>query len=149
MSATITISGLLMASLPILFVFVIWIVSLFNEPVANFVYKLHLVRLALLNLAFSKDKKWKKPVGDSARLSNKARSKTIIFVRHGESAWNVVANRGFNGSFPKRLGAALQMEAHLMTSVDSVFVDSPLSPLGEERAARFFFLINFFFLNRM
>lgn len=132
-SPALTLSGMLFAAIPILLIFALWTVSLFNEPVANFVYKLHLIRLGLLNLALSTDKKWKKPVGDSARLQVKS-SKTIILVRHGESQWNVVFNKGFNGSFPKRLGSALQSEANLMTTLDSVFVDSPLSQLGCEQA---------------
>jgi len=101
--------------------------------VSNFVYKLHLIKVGLLNMALSTDKKWKKPAGDSSRISRK-RTKHVIFVRHGESAWNVVFNKGFGPSFPGRLGRALRTEAQLSTTLDSVFVDSPLSPLGAQQA---------------
>lgn len=106
---------------------------MFSPVVANIVYKLHLIRLGMAHLLFSSDKKWKK-LEDPGRLTNKKRSKQVIFVRHGESAWNVVFNKGFGKTFPKRLGNALQKEGQMFATLDSVFVDSPLSGLGAEQA---------------
>jgi hypothetical protein len=125
-------AGVFAASIPILLILALWTAALFSQTVANVVYKLHLIRLGLTHLLFSSDKKWKK-LGDPERVSKK-RSKTIYFVRHGESQWNVVFNRGFGKTFPKRFGSALQREAHLFTTLDSVFVDSPLSTLGADQA---------------
>jgi len=107
--------------------------ALFSESVANVVYKLHLLKAGILNLLFSSDKKWKKPAGDCSRITRK-RTKHIIFLRHGESAWNVVFNKGFNASWPGRLGRALRTELQMATTLDSVFVDSPLSALGAQQA---------------
>jgi len=125
-------AGVFAAAIPILLILALWTAALFSQSVANVVYKLHLIRLGLTHLLFSSDKKWKK-LGDPDRVTKK-RSKTIYFVRHGESAWNVVFNKGFGKTFPKRLGNALQKEANLFTTLDSVFVDSPLSSLGAEQA---------------
>jgi broad specificity phosphatase PhoE len=132
MSSAFSTAGVFAASIPLLLVLALWTAALFSQSVANFVYKLHLIRLGFAHLLFSSDKKWKK-LGDPERV-NKKRSKTIYFVRHGESQWNVVFNKGFGKTFPKRLGSALQKEGHLFTTLDSVFFDSPLSVLGAEQA---------------
>ena len=125
-------AGVFAASVPILIILGLWTAALFSQTVANVVYKLHLVRLGITHLLFSSDKKWKK-LGDPERVTKK-RSKTVYFVRHGESAWNVVFNKGFGKTFPKRLGNAIQKEGQLFTTLDSVFVDSPLSALGADQA---------------
>ncbi|EOD17458.1 hypothetical protein EMIHUDRAFT_102681 [Emiliania huxleyi CCMP1516] len=52
----------------------------------------------------------------------------LIFVRHGESVWNLVFNRGFGPSFLHEL---------LLVPVDdSAFLDSPLSPLGLQQCGQ-------------
>ena len=132
MSSIFSAAGVFAAAIPILLILGLWTAALFSQSVANVVYKLHLLRLGIAHLLFSTDKKWKK-LGDPARVT-KSRSKQVIFVRHGESQWNVVFNRGFNKTFPKRLGAALQKEAQLFPTLESVFVDSPLSTLGASQA---------------
>lgn len=60
---------------------------------------------------------------------------TLLFVRHGESEWNDVFNRGFGPSFPLRLALACIREAFAWATPDSVFLDSPLSALGAGQAA--------------
>jgi broad specificity phosphatase PhoE len=60
--------------------------------------------------------------------------KRVIFVRHGESTWNEVFNRGFGPMFPVRLLAGLAREAAMLVSRSSFFVDSPLSALGYRQA---------------
>ncbi len=69
---------------------------------------------------------------DKAKLVSK---RTIYFVRHGESQWNYVFNRGFTlPGFPLRLMRGLLME--LLSALDrrnSFFVDAPLSEKGLEQ----------------
>ena len=60
-------------------------------------------------------------------------SKRIVFIRHGESAWNEVFNRGFGPSFPVRLVSAWLQELQILHTGSSLFLDSPLSPTGEEQ----------------
>jgi len=69
-----------------------------------------------------------------ARATSPAKKKRIIFVRHGESIWNEVFNRGFGASFPLRLLIALAHEVSLLFSLDSLFFDSPLSDDGIAQA---------------
>ena len=55
-----------------------------------------------------RDSKWDKK-GDSEIVKNMEPldSRRIIFVRHGESQWNEVFNKGFGPSFPVRLASAM------------------------------------------
>lgn len=64
------------------------------------------------------------------------KSKTIIFMRHGESDWNHVFNKGINLSLIVRLCLALLRETYLFLSLDSVFIDSPLNEDGFEQAKK-------------
>ena len=57
----------------------------------------------------------------------------LIFVRHGESVWNYVFNRGFAPSFLVRLVAVTLRELYLLPWDDSAYIDSPLSALGREQ----------------
>jgi hypothetical protein len=66
--------------------------------------------------------------------AGEVKKKRIIFIRHGESDWNNVFNKGFNASFPFRLLSAMFRELRLFTSADSVFLDSPLNMEGIEQA---------------
>lgn len=61
------------------------------------------------------------------------KSVRIIFVRHGESVWNYVFNRGFGPSFLVRLIAVTLRELYLLPWDDSAYIDSPLSALGREQ----------------
>ena len=55
----------------------------------------------------------------------------IYFVRHGESFWNYVFNRGFNAWFPIRVMRGLFREmSAVLKADDSFFVDAGLSDLG-------------------
>jgi hypothetical protein len=61
--------------------------------------------------------------------------KRIVFIRHGESDWNNVFNKGINISFIFRLISSLKEELFLFwTSSDSKFIDSPLNHEGIEQA---------------
>jgi broad specificity phosphatase PhoE len=59
----------------------------------------------------------------------------LIFVRHGESVWNYVFNRGFGPSFLVRLVRVTLHELYLLPLDDSAYVDSPLSARGLEQCA--------------
>jgi hypothetical protein len=61
--------------------------------------------------------------------------KTVIFIRHGESKWNDIFNKGkgitrFGPMFVFRLFKAMFWETVKAVGGDSVFIDSPLSPEG-------------------
>jgi len=71
--------------------------------------KLRIFALGTANLLLSTDKSWSKSkVPDPDLIDGKAtQTKTIIFIRHGESEWNLIFNKGlaklvprlFNGIF--------------------------------------------------
>lgn len=81
----------------------------------------------------STDKKFPKSIPSPKGLTVE-KSRTVIFVRHAESAWNEVFNKGFGADFPGRLSSALNKEGKLFATMDSVFVDSPLSEYGAKQA---------------
>eukprot|EP00123_Amoebidium_parasiticum_P001506 comp12615_c0_seq1/m.7652 comp12615_c0_seq1/g.7652 ORF comp12615_c0_seq1/g.7652 comp12615_c0_seq1/m.7652 type:complete len:354 (-) comp12615_c0_seq1:394-1455(-) len=116
---------------------VTYVASFYSGPVANFVYKCELFMLGAFQMVFSKDRKWAKPQDPDIAFRDKdgeVRTKTIIFVRHGESDWNEVFNRGFGPSFIVRLVKALAREGMYLITRDSLFFDSPLSELGMRQA---------------
>ena len=123
------------ALLPIALAAVLWILALFSATVSNVVYKLHLASLGARHLLFSRDKKWKKqPDPDAAVPADTPLEKKVIFIRHGESEWNLVFNKGFGPSFFIRLITALIREFLMVTTLDSIFFDSPLSAEGITQA---------------
>ncbi len=114
--------------------------------------KLQLFYTTFLFLSSCKDKKWSKPKNDPgtyATSSYKTESKTIIFIRHGESTWNDTFNKGdrpkltFLQNFVPNLVYALCMEWYMFVTGkdnESWFYDSPLSLKGVRQAKdlRFF-----------
>mmetsp|Transcript_9541 Transcript_9541/g.16411 ORF Transcript_9541/g.16411 Transcript_9541/m.16411 type:complete len:456 (-) Transcript_9541:122-1489(-) len=54
----------------------------------------------------------------------------IVFIRHGESQWNSVFNKGWKIFLPVRLVRALIKEASMVFQRDSLFYDSPLNAQG-------------------
>ncbi|KAL8269881.1 hypothetical protein Esti_006213 [Eimeria stiedai] len=61
--------------------------------------------------------------------------RTIVFVRHGESMWNLCFNRGVcTPQFPLRFLLLVVCELLLLWEADSVVLDSPLSSLGVDQA---------------
>lgn len=64
--------------------------------------------------------------------------RTVVFVRHGESTWNEIFNRGKGAQrflwMPLRLARGLVREAVALLSPESTFIDSPLSHLGIHQA---------------
>jgi hypothetical protein len=61
------------------------------------------------------------------------KTKTIVFIRHGESDWNDIFNKGINISFIGRLINAFIIETLLLFHpTDSKFLDSPLNQEGKQ-----------------
>lgn len=61
-------------------------------------------------------------------------TKKIVFMRHGESDWNDIFNKGIGPSMVYRLFCGLFREMMLMITMDSVFLDSPLNKDGFKQA---------------
>jgi len=92
-------------------------------------------------LAMSRDKSFKLPnydpgavLADTEKIMDQ-KTKTLLLIRHGESMWNEVFNRGFNLGFPLRFLYALATETMLFVTQDSCLFDSPLSSVGITQAA--------------
>ena len=60
--------------------------------------------------------------------------KLVIFIRHGESDWNNIFNKGINPYLLVRLVKGFIAEAMLFFKMDSIFLDSPLNTEGIEQA---------------
>jgi len=103
-------------------VVVFWVFSYSNTAVTrNLKYKGYLVRTGLLTLIFSKDKKQTPQIDpDVIKDSPRNDHKRVIFIRHGESQWNEVFNKGLKGLFVN-LGVAILAEIKLLITRDSVF----------------------------
>ncbi|KAF4661411.1 hypothetical protein FOL46_005747 [Perkinsus olseni] len=104
--------------------------------------KLLAMPTASLHFFLSKDRKWKQPsdtriiLEEARAFPERAHRKRIIFLRHGESMWNVVFNKGFGPSFPVRLVKCSVKEAELLPTADSLYWDSPISPDGIQQSLR-------------
>lgn len=65
-------------------------------------------------------------------------TRTVVFVRHGESTWNEIFNQGQGLQrflwMPLRLARGLAKEAASIMSTESTFLDSPLSLRGIQQA---------------
>lgn len=98
-------------------------------------------------LIFCNDKKWKTPEDPAPFFQNKDKekieSKTIVFVRHGESTWNDTFNKGdrptaqFIKGFIPGLIKAVFNEWYFWVSAqanESWFFDAPLSEKGLQQA---------------
>jgi hypothetical protein len=99
-------------------------------------------------LVFGNDKKWKAPKEDPASFfleasTGKVKTKTIIFIRHGESTWNDTFNKGDRSTIPfimnfiPNLFQAAFTEYYFWASGqanESWFYDAPLSEKGRGQA---------------
>jgi len=107
---------------------VFWLLLSFLVP------KCHLAAWATMYFWVSGDKKMKKPDDFTIDYATTKVRKTVIFIRHGESEWNTVFNKGFGPMMPVRLIKALIGEAMLFFDQDSIFCDSPLNQTGVDQA---------------
>ena len=102
-----------------------------NIRVKEFLRKVNIFVESVLFMLYSKDSKGVGPKYNPDPQYILSRSdvnkKTVIFIRHGESDWNLVFNKGINLSFPSRLFNAIKSELLLLFQLDSVFLDSPLN----------------------
>lgn len=99
-------------------------------------FKVSLILKSLVYMAVSKDGKFKNlPEAVSSVEENGGgevvlREIELVFVRHGESEWNLVFNKKPKLLAPFRLVLALLRETGLFCSRDSLFFDSPLNAEG-------------------
>jgi hypothetical protein len=106
------------------------------------VRKVALVCYGAVFLVFSREKVTKSQLGAAAKAHSAASASTVerevrlIFIRHGESVWNYVFNRGFGPSFLVRLVRVCLHELYLLPWDDSAFIDSPLSQLGLDQCSQ-------------
>lgn len=87
-----------------------------------------------IQLVASRDSKWKQPADYTAQRLQKDASKRLIFIRHGESVWNEVFNRGLNIGLIGRLFRALSVELSFLAQPYSVLFDTPLNKEGLQQA---------------
>ena len=127
--------------------FLACIVNALTKPLAT-VRKLHLFKITVEYLLFCNDKKFQAPKEDPLSFfkdfdPKKGDTKTIIFVRHGESTWNDTFNRGDRSQFVfilyyiPNLIKSLYYEASFFVTgqaQESWFFDSPLSDKGLKQA---------------
>eukprot|EP01134_Creolimax_fragrantissima_P004603 CFRG4603T1 len=117
--------------------FATYAASFYSPGAANVWFKLNLLALGVYQMTFSQDRKYKQPIDSGLIVNNDdLQYKTVVFIRHGESDWNEVFNRGFGPSFFVRLFKAIVREILMITTQDSLFFDSPLSALGRSQANR-------------
>jgi hypothetical protein len=112
-----------------------------SSPLARVVlFKTSLFARSVRHFALSREKKgWPKVRPDpdvvvADVVASPPREKRVIFVRHGESTWNEVFNRGFGPGFPLRLAWGLLHELAVLFTRGSFFVDAPLSHRGYRQA---------------
>ena len=97
--------------------------------------KLRLYPVAIAHILLSSETWFRRQVVRQSDLHTVTRRRRILFIRHGESCWNVMFNRGFlTRNFLPNLVSGLLDEVSLLPTADSVFLDSPLSPLGISQA---------------
>lgn len=96
---------------------------------------------ALIYMVQSKDKVKAKnlPCSSKTDLDDpNLKKKTVVFVRHGESVWNEVFNRGKGPGFLFRLLLSFFRELYQISFGDSLMIDSPLSSVGETQGKDLF-----------
>ena len=122
---------------------VLWFVYIASRYIPSLSYlfrKMRLYMSGVLSMLIGTDKKFKstlKRLADPdaiAAHADQLATRRVMFIRHGESEWNLVFNRGMNFGLLGRLVAAIMKELSVSLRDDSVFLDSPLSQLGEQQA---------------
>jgi hypothetical protein len=135
--------------------FSMWLISSLTRPVSYATFLLLVLnpfaakrKLALFlatarYMALCNDKTWKEPRAPKFSVVHKTETKTVIFLRHGESTWNETFNKGdrsklnFYLQFLPNVVKAFVVEWYFMvTGQDSQswFFDAPLSEKGKAQA---------------
>lgn len=118
----------------------VWIISTpdnENVLIKNIFKKIKIYVDSLVFMALSKDSKGvgQKKNPDPDIMKGKATAKkTIVFIRHGESDWNNVFNKGLNPMLIVRLIKTGLEELKVYPSTNSYFLDSPLNYEGIDQA---------------
>jgi len=113
-------------------VLVLFVVTVVTCDLEFVLHKASLYALGLCHLLLSRDRKWsKKKVPDPDEMCGIAPEGRIriVFIRHGESAWNEIFNKG-KMRIPYRLARGIAREIALFFTDDSIFIDSPLNGDG-------------------
>lgn len=124
----------------ILLLCILWILNTKENEFVKFKQFIQKFKLFLYSISFMVYSKDNKGLGPKYNpdpdliKDHSLDSKTIIFIRHGESDWNNVFNKGINVSFIWRLLSSLFDEFLLSFKLDSKFLDSPLNQDGIEQA---------------
>jgi hypothetical protein len=110
--------------------------SCYSTAVACLFFKLNLNWQGVVRMLCSTDKKWNKkkvPNPDLIKKVKDKRTKRLIFIRHGESEWNLIFNKGVVMLLPRLIKAWIR-EAFMLFNTNSIFFDSPLNKEGLEQA---------------
>lgn len=117
-----------------------WIISTKEDEnvfIKHVLKKFEIFLSAISFMIYSSDGKGvgpKKNPDPELLLKKETTTKTIVFIRHGESDWNNVFNKGINLNFIINLIKAMIEEVRMFTSVNSTFIDSPLNFEGIDQA---------------
>lgn len=117
----------------LLYIWVIWTKEDENVFVKHIFRKIHIYIDSIIFMILSKESKGlgpKKNPDPELIKGKETQKKTVIFIRHGESDWNDVFNKGINPGMISRMGKALYQEFRYFPSQNSVFIDSPLNHEG-------------------
>eukprot|EP00923_Selenidium_pygospionis_P007507 GHVN01012838.1.p1 GENE.GHVN01012838.1~~GHVN01012838.1.p1 ORF type:complete len:505 (+),score=41.49 GHVN01012838.1:9-1523(+) len=122
--------------------FLLLVIHVLVEMVANFIAKVVLYFRAIQRVArlWRCADGWALTVAQAQSLDRDdpdvevGQVKRIFFIRHGESIWNAVFNKGYFIFLPIRLMGFMLWELLLLCERDSVMLDSPLTPLGISQA---------------
>ena len=100
--------------------------------------KIRLYVYGALLMVFGRDKRWTRRPLDTATLAalGPTKTKRIIFIRHGESEWNLIFNKGPKPLLPFKaiLGLVREIKMFFALDMGSVLYDSPLNQEGLEQA---------------
>jgi broad specificity phosphatase PhoE len=133
--------------LPRLFLVEIWFWTLVGSmalltilsKVSTFFAAIHTKMLMVIDglctLLVGKDPQWVQPPDwTNAPNIQKESSKRVVFIRHGESVWNEIFNRGLNVGFIGRLIKGFVREILFLHTPYSVLFDTPLNHEGIQQA---------------
>lgn len=117
-----------------------WIIATKDDEnvfIKRILRKIEIFLSSISFMIYSSDNKGigpKKNPDPDQLLGKTTTTKTIVFIRHGESDWNNIFNKGFNVKFFINLIKAFINEFFMFASVNSTFIDSPLNFEGIEQA---------------